>query len=208
MGEKNNLSETYREKLRDRIIDTAFQLFVTNGIRAVRMNDIVDHLSISKRTLYEVFEDKEQLLLAVIEYQEDKRNKLMAEYVKDHDVLEIVIEMYRLQVQGSRRVNPQFYADLRRYPDLLEKIRKRHKKNGEKMISFFKRGAEEGLFRSDVDYVILVDLIGVQMEYIMNSKMQFKYEFSAIFKNVMLVNVRGLCTEKGFRLLEEYQKRI
>ena len=50
---------THRESLHDRILDVAMSLFLEHGIRAVRMDDIANHLSISKRTLYEVFSNKE-----------------------------------------------------------------------------------------------------------------------------------------------------
>ena len=47
---------------KERIIEQAMQMFVTQGIKSVRMDDIAQQLGVSKRTLYELFGDKEGLL--------------------------------------------------------------------------------------------------------------------------------------------------
>ena len=52
-----------RLELRERIIDTALNSFATHGIKSITMDDIAAALGISKRTLYEVFSDKETLLM-------------------------------------------------------------------------------------------------------------------------------------------------
>lgn len=59
----NNNSSQYRNELKFRIIRTAMPLFKQKGIKAVRMDDIANILSISKRTLYEIYNNKEDLLL-------------------------------------------------------------------------------------------------------------------------------------------------
>ena len=52
---------------KERIIDQAMQMFATQGIKSVRMDDIAQHLGVSKRTLYELFGDKEGLLYLAME---------------------------------------------------------------------------------------------------------------------------------------------
>ena len=53
---------TPRPELRERIIETAVKAFAAQGIKSITMDDIATSLGISKRTLYEVFPDKETLL--------------------------------------------------------------------------------------------------------------------------------------------------
>ena len=60
---KNNSQNSYRQELRERILATAMNEFYTKGIKAVKMDDIAKRLSISKRTLYEIYQNKEELLL-------------------------------------------------------------------------------------------------------------------------------------------------
>lgn len=51
-----------RAELRERIVETAMNAFTSHGIKSITMDDIAASLGISKRTLYEVFSDKESLL--------------------------------------------------------------------------------------------------------------------------------------------------
>ena len=52
---------------KERIIDQAMHMFVSQGIKSVRMDDIAQQLGVSKRTLYEMFGDKEGLLYLAME---------------------------------------------------------------------------------------------------------------------------------------------
>ena len=74
MSEIKNIS-TYRENLKDRILSTAMADFAARGIRAVKMDDIANALSISKRTLYEVYENKEDLLFEGIKKYNSGRKR-------------------------------------------------------------------------------------------------------------------------------------
>ena len=62
--QKLNTPTEYRRQLRKRILEVASLEFRSKGIRSVKMDDIANSLSISKRTLYEIYENKEQHPLA------------------------------------------------------------------------------------------------------------------------------------------------
>lgn len=53
----------YRKELKGKILEVALCEFKQKGIRAVKMDDIARMLTISKRTLYEIYPNKEELLL-------------------------------------------------------------------------------------------------------------------------------------------------
>ena len=59
---KNDYSTSYRDGLKQKIIDTALPLFKENGIKAVKMDDIATILGISKRTLYEIIGDRKSVV--------------------------------------------------------------------------------------------------------------------------------------------------
>lgn len=63
------------ESLRARVVKEASQEFIKKGIKSVRMDDIAALLTISKRTLYEVFNDKEELLYDCVIYLHNKKSK-------------------------------------------------------------------------------------------------------------------------------------
>ena len=57
-----NVRYNNREELRRLVVSASGEMFFRNGIRQVKMDDIASKLSISKRTLYEIFANKEELL--------------------------------------------------------------------------------------------------------------------------------------------------
>ena len=89
-----------RLELRERIIDTALNSFATHGIKSITMDDIAAALGISKRTLYEVFADKESLLKECILHKQAERDKyLQAIYEQSNNVLEVILAVFQLSFQ-------------------------------------------------------------------------------------------------------------
>lgn len=205
---KINACTDYRKTLRETILTTASELFEKNGIKAVKMDDIANSLSISKRTLYEIFIDKESLLLEAVKQHHRRQLKKMESFTVNHNVLEIILEIYRLQAEELNHVNPAFYTDLHRYKNVIKFMQREKLSNRDKSLKFFEKGIEEGYFRNDVKYDIIYDLSEVQMNFIMSTKFYLKYPFSDIYRNILLVTVRGFCTEKGFRTLESYLNKV
>lgn len=65
-----------------RIVKRASELFQKHGIRAVTMDFIATEIGISKRTLYEIFSDKDALLIRTLEYQEERNERERTELAK------------------------------------------------------------------------------------------------------------------------------
>ena len=64
------------------IVETAHELFIEHGIKDVKMDDIAAKLSISKRTIYELFNDKEELLREVLKLQNEMMQERGKEIIK------------------------------------------------------------------------------------------------------------------------------
>jgi AcrR family transcriptional regulator len=103
--------------LRNKIVDCAAKMFEKKGIRDVTMDDISKRLSISKRTLYEIFEDKETLLLECMMKNQDKRKKEIEKVaLRSSDVLEVILYAYLTSLKILHRTNLKFFQDVRTYP--------------------------------------------------------------------------------------------
>ena len=81
-----------RAELRERIIMTSTEAFTSKGIKCITMDDIAAALGISKRTLYEVFADKETLLKeSILKIQQDRDKYLQEVYEHSSNVLEVIL---------------------------------------------------------------------------------------------------------------------
>ena len=89
-----------KAELRERIIMTATEAFTLKGIKCITMDDIAAALGISKRTLYEVFADKESLLKECILHKQAERDKyLQAIYEQSNNLLEVILAVFQLSFQ-------------------------------------------------------------------------------------------------------------
>jgi len=106
---------------KERIIEQAMHMFVSQGIKSVRMDDIAQQLGVSKRTLYELFGDKEGLLyLAMDRYFEKKRIERAAVCAHARNVLEAMF-MVLGGVMDNAEVIQRLLNNLRKfYPAVHE----------------------------------------------------------------------------------------
>ena len=77
--------ENDREEQKERILTYAIRNFSRNGIRNVKMDDIASALGMSKRTLYQLFKDKENLLIECFRYSQKRSATQYAELTKSTD---------------------------------------------------------------------------------------------------------------------------
>ncbi len=194
----------YRASLRERIIEKAMQDFSKNGIRAVKMDTLAKELGISKRTMYEIFEDKETLLFEGIKVYVDRKQEYLQNYAEEgHDVIDIIMEAYHMKVEEVRAVNPDFYLDLMKYPRLDRHMKEVQQKSREGFLAFMKRGVDDGYFRSDVNYELVPHIFDALGQYILTNSLIQQYSVEELFSNCFLIALRGFCTDKGLHTIDK-----
>ena len=116
--------QAYREELKQRIIDVAMKEFWQKGVKAVKMDDIANDLTISKRTLYETYENKEVLLLEVLKHHKQQQHNHVADFSEkvNGNVMDIIFELYNMHVESCKKINPIFYEELKKYQKVTQTI--------------------------------------------------------------------------------------
>ena len=194
----------YRASLRERIIEKAMQDFSRHGIRAVKMDMLAKELGISKRTMYEIFEDKETLLFEGIKVYGERKREYMHSYAEEgHDVIDIIMEAYHMKVEEVRAVNPDFYLDLMKYPRLAQDMKEAQQKSREGFLAFMKRGVDDGYFRPDVNYELVPHIFDALGQYILTNSLVQQYSVEELFSNCFLIALRGFCTDKGLHTIDK-----
>ena len=195
----------YRKELKSRIIDYAMGEFYKRGVRAVKMDEISQGLHVSKRTVYEIFGDKEELLLAGLKIKSLEMREKLETYSCNvaHNVVDIIGYFYKLQMEGNSMVGGGFYEEIHRMPRVIEFFNQEHEREFADRVKFLKAGVEEGLFRQDIDYSLTMELLSASMSEIMRNQIYKKYSMQQIFDNFFLVIIRGFCTERGAALLNK-----
>jgi len=195
---------------KQRIIQEATVLYLRLGIRSVSMDDISTQLGISKKTLYQHFEDKDQLVDVVL--QERVKN-MQVETLQTVDsatnAIEEIFNTMDMMVKHSRNMNPMVLFDLQKYHFLsFQKFLTYKNDFLLKIISNnLKKGVEEGFYRSDIKIDILAKfrletlMIGFNMDAFPTEKYNVTEVSLVIIENFLY----GLATEKGFNMIETYK---
>lgn len=180
-------------------------LFVSQGIKSVKMDDIANHLSISKRTLYEIYSNKEDLLFESCRRGQKIKQQQMVEALKDSkNVMDILLKVYRIKVEEFRTIHPSFFSDLEKYPRLIEYFEKMNVEMREQQLAFIRRGIDEGFFRSDVNYPLVMSILDASHRYVMKNHIYDHYSMEEVFHNSIFFSLRGFCTLKGVEVLDRF----
>jgi len=198
---------TYKQGLKDKILDAAMHDFAAHGIKAVRMDDIAQELGISKRTLYEIYENKEVMLYEGVKKFKAIRDERVVLMVSEcSNVMDVLMRIYSLKVAEFKQVNPNFYSDIGKYPMVKRLLEEDRKNNHQRTLTFMKRGVSEGYFRKDVDYMLVIRMFDALNMYVMREEIYRQYSLEHILNNLFFVTLRGFCTTKGVEVLDDFLK--
>lgn len=202
--QKEPIQTSYRSELREKILRVAMQEFMGKGFRTVRMDDIASLLGISKRTLYETYSNKEQLILECVRMHEEEIDGIMAAYSSDpsHNVIDIIMEFYKQQIASMTDSTPVLLSELKKYERVREYMMSIRKTRRKKAVSFFKRGVEEGYIRADVDFDIVLRIGDISIEHAMKSKMYETFSIQHLMRNIIFLFIRGMCTAEGIKKVD------
>jgi AcrR family transcriptional regulator len=197
-------ARTDKDTLRARITQQAKRAFATHGIKAVRMDDIAAAEGISKRTLYELFADKEALLLEVVHSHHEMEHLQMAEVAMQcHNAMEIILQSYLRATHGLQSVSRLFFEELKCYPKVQTYLEEQRLAGLDTIRRFYQRGVDEGLFHADVNYNIVCVMVREQMESLLDSAACKQFSLAEIYRTVALTHIRGIATQKGLSLIHD-----
>lgn len=195
---------TYRQELKEKILITAINLFHKHGIRSVKMDDIANELKISKRTLYEIYSNKEELVLEVVRRDKQREKRRMDEIGRTgSNVINIIIEISRFRLEEFSQINPLFFEEIHKYPELLAYVHRLHDERESDAHAFIQRGIDEGLFLPNLNYNIVRTMTVALQNAIMNQYLYKKYDIKELAHVSILFFIRAYCTMKGVKLLDE-----
>jgi TetR/AcrR family transcriptional regulator, cholesterol catabolism regulator len=194
---------------KERIKEQATEMFLRSGIKAITMDDISREIGMSKRTIYENFKDKDELLrecLTFIDKKYEREHELIT-LESEHTISE-VFSMMKLGIYAIKTISPLFFSDLKKYHYRIYKevLQVNEVKQINKTHTLLKKGINQGVFRSNIDLEIVSILLNEQLTLISDDNVFPERKFSrvVVFENVLINFFRGIATKKGIDLIEQY----
>ena len=195
--------------LKNKVARYAFQTFMRLGIRTVKMDDIAAAFSMSKRTLYELFDDKENLLVAgLMLFVEDVRESYEKVRKESDNLLQAYLKWHFIYVKRVRYASHAFLSDVRQYDKVRQYYESEQQRRDTAKREFLQQGVAEGLFRTDINYSLFQLIVDLAEEKTNYMELHKQYSYEDFFHSVLLVQLRGICTEKGLQVLNDNLDRM
>ena len=196
---------------KERILQKANELYMRYGIRSVTMDEIALQTGVSKKTIYQFYADKDELVDAVINDEITHNENCCQQDINQSEnavhelflAMDMVLEMFR-------SMNPSVLYDMEKYhPRAFQKFLK-HKNDylynviRENLV----RGIKEDLYRDDINIDIIsryrVELVMLPFNPAFQARV--KHNLAEIEEEIILHYVFGLVNLKGYKLILKYKQ--
>jgi AcrR family transcriptional regulator len=195
--------------VRERILQAAARLFMELGVRSVSMDEVAKVLSISKKTIYKHYQDKNQLVFDTISkhISEMETNTSFIMSKEDNPVLQIA-KIADFVLEMNKNVHPSVLFDLQKfYPDSYSHlIEHRNRYALQSVNQNLKKGIEQGLFRNDMNrqrvariYMCLIFSMFQNTLFEGEDHRDFRDEYIETIK----YHLHAVTTEKGKSIFNE-----
>ncbi len=198
---------------REHIIEQAAQMFAESGIKSIRMDDIAQSLGVSKRTLYELFADKEELLYLCMTFLHERKIGIIEEECRRcNDKLEMLFVGLRVMLNGEERHHRMMKNLQKFYPAIFERLRLENAKQGlarlrEMIIALI----DEGLIESTVNVDLSVTIFYYTITVVFGQRDNIVLPEGVTEKDALMYTMvnffRGIATVEGVRRIDELKER-
>ena len=195
------------------IIKNVGKLYMKFGIRSVTMDDVANEFGVSKKTLYQYFSDKEDLVSQVIDYY--LQNPILN--LEAHHQQNAIDSMFKIREHVAhifKFYNNTIEFDLKKiYPKLYKKVHdaKRHRIFNN-TVANIEQGIKQGLYRNGLNAEFIAKLQVGRMLYTLNPDYQIFKENEAhsleVFDETISYHMNAICTEKGLKYYKEQLNKI
>jgi len=198
---------------RQHIIEIATKDFLHYGFKNVTVDEIARSAGISKKTLYQEFSKKDDLVLASVEYYNqnhwDEMMKIMGE---SSNAIEELVGVFFHMAKMFKGMNPVCFVDLQRYYSKAYKYMEDFKNTllHDCIKENLERGQKEGLFRENINTEIIARYRMESVFMIMHLDIFPKKEFDLIevSKQTFELYMFGISTLKGHKLITKYLEKL
>lgn len=198
---------------REHIIEQAAQMFAESGIKSIRMDDIAQSLGVSKRTLYELFADKEELLYLCMDFLHRKHiAELEQECNRCTDKMEMLFVGFRKMLGGEERHHRMMRNLQKFYPAIFERLRSEHAKDGMARLRAMIVGLiNEELIERNINVDLSVTIFYYTVTVVFGQRDNIVLPEGVTEKDALMYTMvnffRGIATVDGLRRIDELKER-
>ncbi len=192
---------------RQDIIDKAEQVFLRYGIKSVTMDDLARELGHSKKTLYQYFDNKDDLVEHVMKYHVDRTQQIIEGLLeRAENAIDAYLQINQHHYQFIREMNPSILYDIQKYYPSSWHHFHLHKNDFVKGVirDNLQQGIEEGLFRPDMNVDVIALFYIYKMEVFADAQLLHEHglERTQCLPEIIKYHLLGIITPEGRAYLE------
>ena len=188
------------------LLNRIVPIILEKGLKSTTMDTVAATLGMSKRTLYEIFGSKSEMINRTLEAMERQNEEFVnLAFATSDNVMEAIIKVYKRNRDFIGSVNVDFYRDMDRlYKDKREDYDRVREGRHERMLNMFRLGVEQGMFRADVDYTVQSRMMALHMEALKRIEELFPPDITLqrVFDSIITSFLRSIASEKGMAVLD------
>ena len=181
-------------------------MFAQHGIKSIKMDDMAHELGISKRTIYENFKDKNELVYNCLLTASTNHKKEALNIINNSkNVIDALFNFGEFNRIAFSKIHPSFFPDLKKYhPEIYKKtIKKGDIRTYEITYVLLKRGVNEGIFSKEFNLDLANIFIHKTMDIFQDLCEDGEYSHKDFWLTVYLPYIKGISTEKGIETLHK-----
>ena len=194
-------------------LSKATQLFIENGAKSVTMDEIAKEFGISKKTLYQKYKNKEELLEEVLKYKLQEvieRLKYLDDNI-DNAVARMFCRDEEIDKVSHSNNNILIRQLLKYYPAIFHKhMLNFSTKFSEVLVHNIEKGRKQGLYREDFDPELYAKLF-FQLVMSYDSSPYFDVELierENFMQETMFFYLNAITNEKGKEVLKNLKQKL
>lgn len=193
------------------IIESTLQLFMKLGIKSVTMDDVARHLGISKKTLYKLVEDKNDLVRKSLSFGCDIETIEIDKICNlSLNAIDESFEISNYVFKHIRSIHPSIVFDLQKYhPEAWKEFRENKKSQiNQCYMNNIAKGIKEGLYRNDINGEIVTKFYTSRFEVMFDQELfpPDKFDPAETYLEIFRYHIRGIASEKGLEYLVKKMK--
>jgi Transcriptional regulator len=201
------------EDTRNRIVEHAMNLFAQKGCKTLTMDEVATTLGVSKRTIYENFSNKNELIEACLDQFFTKHEQNIKMILKSSDnIIDAMFKQMHTESKMMRKVKFNFFDEIRKYypevyTNIIKGYRDKHLFNSQELLL---KGQKEGVIRKDLNVEMLSTIMHELTTTMLNGDMFANYDFDQkeMMGVLMHAIMRGTCSDKGIVIFDKYVEEI
>ncbi|WP_240676076.1 TetR/AcrR family transcriptional regulator [Botryobacter ruber] len=197
--------------MQNRIVKGAFELFCQKGIKSVSMDEVAQHLSMSKKTIYKWFSNKDEMVFAAFRvFLENHTSSCECFIQHAENAIDEQFKIMEVTREIFANIHPVIFHDLQKYHAGSWQMWQKHKADFilGKIKENLERGMKEGLFRTDLDIEVVsrLRLTMIEVPFDRHIFPPHKFELHHVQESNLEIYMLGIATLKGHKLINKYKQ--